>query len=72
MIIEMRDHGQYRLIGRTIDDAAGEAFDKVARFLGLGYPGGPAIDREARHGDPEAIAFPGRCCTRATTSASAG
>jgi N6-L-threonylcarbamoyladenine synthase len=58
MIIEMRDHGQYRLIGRTIDDAAGEAFDKVARFLGLGYPGGPAIDREARHGDPEAIAFP--------------
>lgn len=58
MIIEMRDHGQYRLIGRTIDDAAGEAFDKVARFLGLGYPGGPAIDREARHGDPTAIDFP--------------
>ena len=58
MIIEMRDHGQYRLIGRTIDDAAGEAFDKVARFLGLGHPGGPAIDREARQGDPEAIAFP--------------
>jgi N6-L-threonylcarbamoyladenine synthase len=58
MSIEMRDHGQYRLIGRTIDDAAGEAFDKVARFLGLGYPGGPAIDREARQGDPEAIAFP--------------
>lgn len=58
MIIEMRDHGQYRLIGRTIDDAAGEAFDKVARFLGLGYPGGPAIDREARQGDPAAIAFP--------------
>lgn len=58
MIIEMRDHGQYRLIGRTIDDAAGEAFDKVARFLGLGYPGGPAIDREARQGDSEAIAFP--------------
>ena len=58
MIIEMRDHGQYRLIGRTIDDAAGEAFDKVARFLGLGYPGGPAIDREARQGDPASIAFP--------------
>ena len=58
MLIEMRDHGQYRLLGRTIDDAAGEAFDKVARFLGLGYPGGPAIDREARQGDPEAIAFP--------------
>ncbi len=58
MLIEMRDHGQYRLLGRTIDDAAGEAFDKVARFLGLGYPGGPAIDREARLGDPAAIAFP--------------
>ncbi|MGE0000253.1 MAG: tRNA (adenosine(37)-N6)-threonylcarbamoyltransferase complex transferase subunit TsaD [Ilumatobacteraceae bacterium] len=58
MLVEMRDHGQYRLLGRTIDDAAGEAFDKVARFLGLGYPGGPAIDREAEQGDPEAIAFP--------------
>ena len=58
MLIEMSDHGQYRLLGRTIDDAAGEAFDKVARFLGLGYPGGPAIDREATMGDPEAIAFP--------------
>ncbi len=58
LLVEMRDHGQYRLIGETIDDAAGEAFDKVARFLGLGYPGGPAIDREARQGDPNAIAFP--------------
>jgi N6-L-threonylcarbamoyladenine synthase len=58
MLVEMQDHGRYRLLGRTIDDAAGEAFDKVARFLGLGYPGGPAIDREAMHGDPEAIAFP--------------
>jgi N6-L-threonylcarbamoyladenine synthase len=58
MLIEMRDHGVYRLLGRTIDDAAGEAFDKVARFLGLGYPGGPAIDREAEDGDPEAIRFP--------------
>jgi N6-L-threonylcarbamoyladenine synthase len=58
MLVEMRGHGQYRLLGSTIDDAAGEAFDKVARFLGLGYPGGPAIDREALHGDPEAIAFP--------------
>jgi N6-L-threonylcarbamoyladenine synthase len=48
----------YRLLGETIDDAAGEAFDKVARFLGLGYPGGPAIDRAARSGDPEAIRFP--------------
>jgi N6-L-threonylcarbamoyladenine synthase len=58
MLIEMQGHGQYRLLGQTIDDAAGEAFDKVARFLGLGYPGGPAIDREAVHGDPEAINFP--------------
>ena len=58
MLVEMRDHGQYRLLGQTIDDAAGEAFDKVARFLGLGYPGGPAVDREAMNGDPEAIKFP--------------
>jgi N6-L-threonylcarbamoyladenine synthase len=58
MLVEMQGHGAYRLLGQTIDDAAGEAFDKVARFLGLGYPGGPAIDREAVHGDPEAIAFP--------------
>ncbi len=46
------------LIGTTIDDAVGEAYDKVARFLGLGYPGGPAIDRVAVHGDPRAVAFP--------------
>jgi N6-L-threonylcarbamoyladenine synthase len=49
---------RYRLLGQTIDDAAGEAFDKVARFLGLGYPGGPAIDAVAGAGDPAAIAFP--------------
>ncbi len=58
MLVEMEGHGRYRLLGETIDDAAGEAFDKVARFLGLGYPGGPAIDREAERGNPEAIAFP--------------
>ncbi len=58
MLVEMADHGTYRLLGQTIDDAAGEAFDKVARFLGLGYPGGPAIDRSAVRGDPAAIAFP--------------
>ncbi len=58
MIVEMRDHGDYTLLGRTIDDAAGEAFDKVARFLDLGYPGGPAIDAAALEGDPEAIRFP--------------
>ncbi|MEK7425254.1 MAG: tRNA (adenosine(37)-N6)-threonylcarbamoyltransferase complex transferase subunit TsaD [Actinomycetota bacterium] len=58
MLVEMHDHGVYRLLGETIDDAAGEAFDKVARFLGLGYPGGPAVEREAADGNPEAIAFP--------------
>jgi N6-L-threonylcarbamoyladenine synthase len=58
LLVEMRAHGQYRLLGETIDDAAGEAFDKVARFLGLGYPGGPAIDREAQFGDPAAVSFP--------------
>ncbi|NND74723.1 MAG: tRNA (adenosine(37)-N6)-threonylcarbamoyltransferase complex transferase subunit TsaD [Ilumatobacter sp.] len=58
MLIEMLDHGRYRLLGQTIDDAAGEAFDKVARYLDLGYPGGPAIDEAALLGDPEAIRFP--------------
>ena len=58
MLIEMQDHGRYRLLGQTIDDAAGEAFDKVARFLGLGYPGGPAIDKLSGEGDPTAIRFP--------------
>jgi N6-L-threonylcarbamoyladenine synthase len=58
MLVEMRELGRYRLLGQTIDDAAGEAFDKVARFLGLGYPGGPAIERVAADGDPESIAFP--------------
>lgn len=58
MLVEMRAPGTYRLLGETIDDAAGEAFDKVARFLGLGYPGGPAIDKEAQYGDPRSIAFP--------------
>ncbi len=58
MIVEMVDHGRYRVLGSTVDDAAGEAFDKVARYLGLGYPGGPAIDRLAMEGDPTAIAFP--------------
>ena len=58
MLVDMQDHGRYRLVGQTIDDAAGEAFDKVARFLDLGYPGGPAIDRAALDGDPEAIRFP--------------
>ncbi|MFM8826857.1 MAG: tRNA (adenosine(37)-N6)-threonylcarbamoyltransferase complex transferase subunit TsaD [Actinomycetota bacterium] len=58
MIVEMRGHGDYRILGRTIDDAAGEAYDKVARFLDLGYPGGPAIDRVSAEGDAAAVAFP--------------
>jgi N6-L-threonylcarbamoyladenine synthase len=58
MLVIMEDHGRYRVLGQTVDDAAGEAFDKVARFLGLGYPGGPAIDRIAARGDPAAIRFP--------------
>jgi len=58
MLVLMEGHGRYRLLGSTIDDAAGEAFDKVARYLGLGYPGGPAIDRLAGEGDSSAIAFP--------------
>jgi N6-L-threonylcarbamoyladenine synthase len=48
----MTAHGEFQVVGRTRDDAAGEAFDKAARTLGLGYPGGPALDREARRGDP--------------------
>jgi N6-L-threonylcarbamoyladenine synthase len=58
MIVIMKDHGRYEVVGQTVDDAAGEAFDKVARHLGLGYPGGPAIDRLARTGDPTAVRFP--------------
>jgi N6-L-threonylcarbamoyladenine synthase len=58
LLVLVEDLGRYRLLGQTLDDAAGEAFDKVARFLGLGYPGGPAIDRVAATGDPAAIAFP--------------
>jgi N6-L-threonylcarbamoyladenine synthase len=58
MTVVMEDHGRYRVVGQTVDDAAGEAFDKVARHLGLGYPGGPAIDRLAREGDAGAVRFP--------------
>ena len=58
MLILMEDHLNYRVLGATVDDAAGEAFDKVARFLELGYPGGPVIDRLSSEGDPAAIAFP--------------
>lgn len=57
-LVVVEDYGVYRLIGRTRDDAAGEAFDKVARAIGLGYPGGPKIDKLAREGNPDAILFP--------------
>ena len=58
LIIEMRGHGDYTILGRTIDDAAGEAYDKVARYLTLGYPGGPIIDQIAADGNPTAVDFP--------------
>jgi len=57
-IIHVRDWGDYEILGATIDDAAGEAFDKLARFMGLGYPGGPVIDAEAEMGNPGAVTFP--------------
>ena len=58
LLLDVQDRGGYRVIGTTLDDAAGEAFDKGARLLGLGYPGGAAIDRLAREGDAEAFSFP--------------
>lgn len=57
-LVLVKDYGVYEIIGRTRDDAAGEAFDKVARAIGLGYPGGPKIDRVSREGNPDAIPFP--------------
>src|SRR3954469_7556907 len=58
MLAGVRDHSGYELLGQTLDDAAGEAFDKVARMLGLGYPGGPALEKLAREGDPTAFEMP--------------
>lgn len=57
-LVLMKDYGEFEIIGRTRDDAAGEAFDKVARAVGLGYPGGPKVDKEAKLGNPHAIEFP--------------
>lgn len=57
-LVLVKDYGEYEILGRTCDDAAGEAFDKVARAIGLGYPGGPKIDRTAKQGNPFAIEFP--------------
>jgi N6-L-threonylcarbamoyladenine synthase len=58
MLLDVRSWGEYRVLGQTLDDAAGEAFDKVANLLGLGYPGGPAIERLARDGRPGQYRFP--------------
>ena len=58
LFVDVRGVGNYRLLGRSLDDAAGEAFDKVGKMLGLPYPGGPEIDRLAAEGDPEAFSFP--------------
>lgn len=57
-LVVVKDYGEYEIIGRTRDDAAGEAFDKVARAIGLGYPGGPKIDKLSKEGNPQAIHFP--------------
>ena len=57
-LVIVKDYGEFEILGRTRDDAAGEAFDKVARAIGLGYPGGPKIDKVSKEGNPEAIAFP--------------
>lgn len=57
-LVIVKDYGEFEILGRTRDDAAGEAFDKVARAIGLGYPGGPKIDKLSREGNPEAINFP--------------
>lgn len=57
-LVIVKDYGEFEIIGRTRDDAAGEAFDKVARAVGLGYPGGPKIDKAAKGGNPQAIPFP--------------
>lgn len=57
-LVVVNDYGDYKVIGRTRDDAAGEAFDKIARAIGLGYPGGPKVDKLAKEGNPDAIKFP--------------
>ena len=57
-LVIVKDYGEFEILGRTRDDAAGEAFDKVARAIGLGYPGGPKIDKLSKEGNPDAISFP--------------
>lgn len=68
--MDVRGVGDYRLLGRSLDDAAGEAFDKVGKMLGLPYPGGPEIDRMAARGNPEAFSFPRALIKEATANVS--
>ena len=69
MLVHMPEEHRYEVLGQTVDDAAGEAFDKIARFLGLGFPGGPALDRARADGDPRRDRVPARDgATRATTT----
>ncbi len=63
-ILLVRGVGQYEMIGQTLDDSAGEAYDKVAKMLGLGYPGGPIVDKRAQSGNPHALAFPRPLCDK--------
>jgi N6-L-threonylcarbamoyladenine synthase len=65
LLVQVREHEGFEVLGRTLDDAAGEAFDKGARMLGLGYPGGAALERLAREGDAQAFVFPGSRAERA-------
>jgi N6-L-threonylcarbamoyladenine synthase len=65
LLVHVREHDRFEVLGRTLDDAAGEAFDKAARMLGLGYPGGAALEELARAGDAEAFSFPGSNSERA-------
>jgi len=65
LLVHVREHDRFEVLGRTLDDAAGEAFDKAARMLGLGYPGGAALEELARTGDAEAFSFPGSNSERA-------
>ena len=57
-LVKVQDYGKYEILGKTRDDAAGEAFDKVARAIGLGYPGGPKIEKVSHEGNPHAMEFP--------------
>lgn len=70
-LLVVEDYNTFRLLGQTRDDAAGEAFDKIARFMGLPYPGGPEIEKLALSGKAEAIDFRVRFCSTAMTLASA-